>query len=256
MGGEELIGLGCLFVADDGGEGGVPVGLVVESGVVPSIVGDAEEGDFRHFSLLHGVAEDGEAVFQAFVDRCGVGDSAFVVEVGVHVHREELVGIVVVAGIVPPPCDVAAQVLAHALHVGGIGHTPYAPAGGIDDDVGGRFAEGCEEGFTLFFATTREAAAIDLGNELKGLDGVGGGGAAFVPLFFNGLLKAGDAGGIEVVLRLGGGDGDVVNEHGKLAHAEGVHALVFVHDVGDDGGTIEKVVARMDGPNEVDLGFV
>ena len=108
MGGEELIGLGCLFVADDGGEGGVPVGLVVESGVVPSIVGDAEEGDFRHFSLLHGVAEDGEAVFQAFVDRCGVGDSAFVVEVGVHVHREELVGIVVVAGIVPPPCDVAA----------------------------------------------------------------------------------------------------------------------------------------------------
>ena len=150
----------------------------------------------------------------------------------------------------------AAQVLANALHVGGIGHAPYAPAGGIDDDVGGRFAEGGEEGFTLFFATTRETAAIDLGNELEGLDGVGGGGAAFVPLFFNGLLEAGDAGGVEVVLRLGGGDGDVVNEHGKLAHAEGVHALVFVHDVGDDGGTVEEVVARMDGPNEVDLGFV
>ena len=62
--------------------------------------------------------------------------------------------------------------------------------------------------------------------------------------------------GIGFAIRLRLGYTDIVDKNGKLPHSEFVHARVLVHDAVHHIGIAHETIARVDGPNEIDLSVL
>ena len=72
-----------MFLPNNGGQSGFPRCHIVEGGIVPSVVADAEQGNLRHLALLHGIDEDGLRVLQILFEHRVVVDAAMDDEVRV-----------------------------------------------------------------------------------------------------------------------------------------------------------------------------
>ena len=233
-------------------EGSLPRRLVIEAAVVPSIVSHAEDRRFGHLALLHGVAHNANTAYQLrgqFGLRIHLGH---VVEVGVHVHGEYLRVGIVVTGIVPPPGYVATKLSLGCGQVVAVGHRPHTVTRGVDGNVLGRGGQCLEEAVVLVGAAGK-GGAVDLRYEVQRLHRVGGNGPRLVIFLFKRPLQCRQVVGILLQVGVRTGHAHVVHEDGKLTYAEFVHLVELAHDVVDNGAAADEVVARVNGPDKVDL---
>ena len=218
---------------------------------MPAVVGHAEQGQFRQLTLLHRVADDANAARERRGQRAVAVHLRHLEEVGVHVFRIDLAVGVVVAGVVPPPAHVASEILAHDVEIVAVGNTPHAPSRGVDGDVFGRGGEGREESAQIVGADP--ARCVGLGHEMQRTNRVGRSCSGLVVLRFQSALHGGEPRCVEFELLFAIRHSHVIDENGKLAHAEVVHLVEFPQNIVHHRIASEEVVSRMDGPDEVHL---
>ena len=202
--------------------------------------------------MLHGVAD--ERLHTEAVSHLGVVvDMLLVVEVGIHVAHEELVHVVVVAGVVPPPSHLASEPFAHDGGILVVGHRPDVLAGNVYHRLLWRGVQRMEEPAGLLLAHPR--VGVELRHVVERLHGVGRCRALAVPPLVHELLQRGKPPRADVEARRVVGHAAVVDEHAKLAHAELVHRLILLHYLVEHAVAlgVEEGGTRVDGPDEVDL---
>ena len=126
-----------------------PRSVIVEGSTVPCVVGDAVEGNLAHLALLHRIADESVYTLDIRVESSIAVDMRLVVEVAVHVEREELVHVVVITRIVPPPCHVTSEPRADKFRVFRVGHCPYGTSCDIDAHLPWSVAQRTEETLAL-----------------------------------------------------------------------------------------------------------
>ena len=82
---DRLVGLLLFGAAEDSAEAGIPRLHIVESRVVPRIVGNRKECRLRHFALLHGIRHDAQSMFELFGHLSVVVHRRHLKEIVVHV---------------------------------------------------------------------------------------------------------------------------------------------------------------------------
>ena len=201
---------------------------------------------------MHGVAEYACTVFERRRHARIVVDLRHVDKVRVHVRGEYLAvrTAIIVAGVVPPPCHVAAELVLHRVEVVIVRHCPYAITGSVEHDLFRNFREGFEVSLTVGLVGPSEV--IDVRYIMKRLDRVGRSSAWCVPCGVYLVLQVGEELRVErevvgVVVAAG-----VIGEHAELADTQVVHELELVHYVGDVLVGL-RIKSRVDGPDEADF---
>ena len=91
---------------------------------------------------------------------------------------------------------------------------------------------------------------------MQGTHRVGRRGGIDIPLFLNSVLQCRQVVGIGLEVGFGTGHADIIHEHGEVSDTEGVHLLIFSHDVVHHRVAVHEVLARVDSPDEVHLSLV
>ena len=243
----EIVG---IVVAHDGFHGSLVTGRIVESGIVPRVVGHAEKRHFRHFALLHRVADDAYAARQFRGNGSVAIDGRHFEEIGIHILRVNLAVAIVVAGIVPPPRHIALEILPHFVEVAAIGNAPNAPARRVNRHVfRSRRQSLIKSGAGI---GAHPAQGVDLRHEMHGANRVGRGSARLVVFFLKTALHSRQVVGIELVFAAIG-QGYVIDENGELAHAESIHLVEFSQNIVHHRATPNKIISRVNRPNEIHL---
>ena len=109
-----------------------PAVMAIEVAVVPGVVSHREERNLGKLALLHRVDNHGVCAVQLPFEPIGGDDMCLIAEVGVGVHHEQLGGVLVIAGIVPPPTHLTPNPLAYKGKIAVIWHRPYVLPCDID----------------------------------------------------------------------------------------------------------------------------
>ena len=233
-----------------------PRPFIIKCGSVPPIVAGTEQRHLACCRLLHGVTDERVHAPQVGIERGVAVDVRLVVKVAVGIKQEELVHVVVVAGIVPPPCHIASEPSAHLGGIVTVGDGPHRASSDVNVYLRRCAAQRLEELLCLGLAHPR--IGIELRHVMEGLHGVGRVRLFGVPLLVDELLQPCETVGSEPEHRFVIGHAYIIDEDPELTHAELVHVGILRHDLVEHVGlcSIGESLSRVDRPDEVYLALM